>query len=426
MLLQRSSRPAATRSPERHDVDRPPPRSPHIVLFLSLNLFYYLPLLLVFLFGYEEGGAAQVVAFPANTMIEISVVYAIGMIAFVLGAHLPDWLQPDLKLRSAFRPFSWTKVTVPTLIGISFISIVFLASKVALIPLGVYGQYAFNSGVMSNGVWTFSMVCSEVLLLMSVFVLFSTHKHNILLFELLSALNGVNLLHGTRIFFMITLSVALLYAYVRRILTIRKMLLYIPLGFGAVSALAFLVFVRRSDVSLAEGISVSMLLSPLVYESLFTQWSLINVLSLPHTWTLFGQPMSFLFDSFVMTVPRLLLPDKDILSSSAKWGDLSPLGAFSGYADGLLYFGILFPLFYFLVGMLLTSLYRRSFNSSFRLVLYAYMTADLMFRIMRDGYCIPIKMGINALEVLALFYFCGLRVRHKAVPPKPPAYPGAR
>ena len=48
-----------------------------------------------------------------------------------------------------------------------------------------------------------------------------------------------------------------------------------------------------------------------------------------------------------------------------RFADLSPLGAFSGYAQGLLYFGLAFPVFYFVLGSIAAWLFRRAKDSSF-------------------------------------------------------------
>ena len=85
-----------------------------------------------------------------------------------------------------------------------------------------------------------------------------------------------------------------------------------------------------------------------------------------------------------------------------KFSDLSPLGAFSGYAQGLLYFGVCFPLFYFTLGGIASWLFRRARYSSFWSVIYVYFACDFLFRVMRDGYVIPVKMLIDALIILAV------------------------
>jgi hypothetical protein len=101
-------------------------------------------------------------------------------------------------------------------------------------------------------------------------------------------------------------------------------------------------------------------------------------------------------------MPRFLAPDKDNMTYIAKLGYLSPMGAFNGYAQGLIYFGLLFPVFYFALGLTASWLYLRARTNGWWLVIYAYFTSDFLFRIMRDGYLIPIKMLINSLQIVCI------------------------
>jgi hypothetical protein len=107
-------------------------------------------------------------------------------------------------------------------------------------------------------------------------------------------------------------------------------------------------------------------------------------------------------DIFYFVAPRVLLPGKDQLLYLDRFGDLSPLGGFSGYAQGLLYFGFAFPFFYFILGTGGAWLFRRARDSSFWSVIYVYFVCDFLFRVMRDGYVIPVKMLVDVLAILAL------------------------
>ena len=61
-------------------------------------------------------------------------------------------------------------------------------------------------------------------------------------------------------------------------------------------------------------------------------------------------------------------------------------------------------MFYFSLGVVETWLYRKAQKSSWWFILSTYFTADFLFRIMRDGFDIPMKMMINAMQLLALLY----------------------
>jgi len=139
-----------------------------------------------------------------------------------------------------------------------------------------------------------------------------------------------------------------------------------------------------------------------MYESIFSQLSLFEAVRSPQLWDTFGSPHNLVLDAFYFLIPRILLPDKDQMLFIDRFGDLSPLGAFSGYAQGLIYLGVLFPIFYFILGRMAGWLFRQAESNSFWTVGYIYFVCDSLFRIMRDGYIIPIKMMMNGVTILAL------------------------
>jgi hypothetical protein len=306
--------------------------------------------------------------------------------------------------------------------------VAFLVLKVALIPVGVYHDYAFGSGAMESAVWTTSMFTSEAMLLIGVLVLFSEAKHNVAFFLLLSSINGINLLHGTRVFFIISVMVGITYAYIRGRLPIWRILVFGPLAFSGVLFASYVIFLIRSSVSPTGAFTMTRILSPVVYEIVFSQLSLLGLVANGSKWSALGHIFNYFGDVFIFTVPRFLLPGKGELIFHNHYADLAPMGAFNGYADGLIYFGLLFPVFYFALGLMASWLYRRSRRSSWWFVLYVYFSADFLFRIMRDGFMIPSKMLINTLEIVCVMivwrpvckFFLGRRALISALPPRVP------
>ncbi len=379
------------------------PIAPHTLFFGIYNALYYLPILLVFLWGYQEGGVESFVSFSTTTMVAITCIYFVGFFSFICGAKMTTALKalgPTHGIHYKRRP--WIDIRLSDKFVIFLMVLCFLASKIAIIPLGVYSTYAFDSGKMTGGVWTFSTFCSEALLLISILVLFSSYKRRVPLFIFLSLINCVNLLHGTRIFFISTVLAAIIYAYVIGHLSIRRMLIVGPITFTLLLGLTYVVFLLRSSVSLEGGLTAERLLSPLVYESVFSQISLVGAANAPKVWGTLYSGLYFISDALINSMPRLLLPDKDALLYIDKYAYLSPLGGFNGYAQGLIYFGLFFPVFYFIVGFFASFLYQKAKSSGWWLVIYIYFTADFLFRIMRDGYLIPIKGMINCLEILCI------------------------
>jgi hypothetical protein len=381
--------------------------SPHSGLFLFFNLLYFLPLLGVLLFNYSEGGTITAIALDPDTAGKVALIFSLGCFAFLCGSRLGSGISffgisaVDKTAQTAglrLLRLNWS-FPVVCLVMVSAL----LISKLLLIRAGIYSDYAFDTASMTGGIWSFSMFCAESVLFLSVAVLFSRVRRPVLWFLVLTLANGSNLLHGTRIFSMIAGVVFCFYLYVRRRFSWRIALV------GAVGSLAvgYLVFLVRSNVLIDEQtFSLARIISPVMYEGVFSQISLIQTVRDPHLWTPLGSPPDFLLDAFYFVMPRVLLPQKDTLLFLDKFTYLSPMGGFSGYAQGLLYFGICFPLFYLVLGGLAAWLLRRAKDSSFWSVIYVYFACDFLFRLMRDGYIIPVKMLVNALIILAFISLC--------------------
>ena len=382
--------------------------SPHVFLFVLYNLTYFTPLFLVYLFGYTQGGAGEAASGSSATMTKIALLYAIGVTAFVLGAQARHILRSLLGgVKEHHSVLKRVNLDLSGKLGITFVVVSFLISKIVIIPLGVYSQGNYFEGSIPGSAWAITIICSDLMVFIAAAALFSRSRHNVRLFALLSVLNGVCLLHGTRMFFISGILTAVMYAYVTGRLNLKRVIWLAPLSMICVLLLTYGIFLRRSNLSSQQELSTASALSPLVYESVFSQISLMNTLTRPDVWTKAGNVPHFFLDVVLFNMPRALV-DKDeyLLLSRPNYRDLSPLGGFSGYADGLIYFGIFFPAFYFVVGWIGSFLYNKSVEHPFWTVLYVYYTADFLFRIMRDGYFIPIKLLLNTVEIALLFLLC--------------------
>jgi hypothetical protein len=379
------------------------PIQPHLLFFWAYNLIYLLPLVVIYLYGYVDTGAVGQIGLDSQSIRGIWFVYAEGLIAFSLGSIFVRLVLSNLHIFDASGDDRVPDIGITEKLGILLIAAVFITAKAALIPLGVYQKYAFTDMEFQNSIWSFSMVCSEFVLLAATLLLFSGARRNLLGFTVLSLLNCVNLLHGTRIFFVVNLLVLVLYAYMRGLLSLRRVLILGPPAFVAVLVLAYAVFMSRSGVT-NDGLTAENTVSPLVYESLFSQISLRNVVNSSDIVNSTGSFSNFVSDVALGVMPRIAVPDKDTLQYLERFSYMSPFGAFNGYAAGLLYFGVYWPIFYLVLGGAASWLYAKSKTSAYWLVLYAYFTGDVLFRFMRDGYTIPIKILVNIIELLAMLF----------------------
>src|ERR1035437_9496618 len=86
-----------------------PPITPHTLLFLLYNFIYFVPLFSVYIWGYGEDGAGNILSvISSHEMWEITWLYLAGIISFVLGTKARNVLQWCLagRTRSRWTP-SW-------------------------------------------------------------------------------------------------------------------------------------------------------------------------------------------------------------------------------------------------------------------------------------------------------------------------------
>jgi hypothetical protein len=371
--------------------------SPHLLIFWFYNLLYLFPLLAL---SFSEVQAPTSRTFDISVLSAACYVYATGLVAFTAGALFFLFVQIIRTRRVPIRSNQYAEFGIPEKAAIFLLAIIYIASKIALIPLGVYQEYAFDTGSMTGGAWSFSTVCSEAMLLASILVLSSKSPHKVLGFIIISLLNGINLLHGSRFVFVINVMAAVVLLYMRGIITLRNILLYAPMIFIPLLVLVYLVFLSRSSSFSNLDFSLATILSPIVLESLLSQLSLQNVLSSPDLLNSTGSIWNYLGDVIINAAPRFILPDKDTQLYFASFDYLSPAGAFNGYASSIIYFGVFWPAFYFILGTVASFAYWKARVSYWWTIWYIYFSADVLFRFMRDGSLIPIKMLINGAEFL--------------------------
>ncbi|MEI6207089.1 MAG: O-antigen polymerase [Desulfuromonadales bacterium] len=371
---------------------------PHAFFFLLINMVYLLPIILAIAIDFREGDVHLVLNFDIEILKKIVSIYLIAILSFIFGTVLWSWARKSCN-KNESEPFISMvyPLTNYYYIPLIIVSLIFLMTKIALIPKGAYNAYAFDTDAMTGGIWTFSMFCSEILVFMSIPVILSSRKNKWLIFALVALISSVNLLHGTRFFFIIMMILPCYYLYISNKIKFSTLLLYSPLVIISLLFLSYLIFLKRSNVDVGwVHFDFLKIISPVMYESIFSQMSLINVLA-NNVWSDFGSIHNLFLDIFYLTIPRILFPNKDEVQFIADYAYLSPMGAFSGYAHGLLYLGYFYWIFYLVLGFVGSYLYEKAKYSSVFFVLYVYYVCDFLFRVMRDGYIIPSKMLINCI-----------------------------
>jgi O-antigen polysaccharide polymerase Wzy len=378
----------------------------HSLFFIFYNLVYLLPLLSFQFIEYSEGGLDKL-NFPWAILIQAAIIYGIGITSFVIGAEFPRFFSVKKASQNALKDHTKNTLSPQFKILLILSILVYLATKVALRSVGVYETYSFDAGTQVGGIWSFSAFMSEILVFLTSVILVSDDKNKKKMVLLMYLLVAINILHGTRIFTLALTLMILIYFLLRKRVKILEFIFYsIPLStVGLVSF--YLVFLYRSRVNLntEDYFTISKIFGPIVYESVFTQMSLVYLL-IDDNWPREGALPSFFIDLFTFTLPRFFSPDKDsasIITSAYK--ELSPFGGFSGYASGLIYFGVFFFIFYFTLGLFSTFIYKQSENSRVYLAIYIYLVGDILYRITRDGYMVTFKALITAPVIILFLLF---------------------
>jgi hypothetical protein len=374
---------------------------PHSVLFALVNMAYCLPVLAAYVFGFAEGGVEATLDIGPSEMVRFAVVYLAAVLSFHGGAwfiwKFPVTYRPDRArtgyARSEGSP--WIKRLVVVFCA------ALVVTKVLLIPEGVYQGYVFDAELAVGSLWTTSMFLSESLVILLLAVLIQERRVTSPWFLIGFACLSLNLLHGTRIFTTAVTLEVVVYFWITRKLTPRLLACGV-MGLAAAMLVLFATFSLRTDYQYsADASGAAVALSPIVYESVFSQMSLIGYLK-SYTPDVIGQPFGFLVDAVSFTVPRFLNPNKDVGTVLEPYFFLNPLGAFSGHAAGLIYFGFSLPVFYFVLGGFGSWLQFVARRSPAFFVIYLYFTTDILFRLMRDGYVLPFKYFVDGCAIIVL------------------------
>lgn len=376
-----------------------------------------MPVLYVYFFGFTEGGADSVFLLTPHLLDMMINFYFVMVLSFFFGSRLVGFGVVLDTNKGIFDKVSYNSNIFNFIFFV--VVAVHVLFKFLLVNEGVYDSYAFDSGAMESKVWTVSMGLTELVISLFVFFLFTDNPKKAFICFLAISLN---LLHGSRIFTLIGLFVYCFYFiyYVRAISGV-KVLVYGCGLFFIVLISFFMVFAYRSGIKIEFGaIDFDVLISPIVYESLFNQVSFLTMLGKLEQQVVSFSPYMFVLDSIKFTLPSFFNARDTLYVSS--FGNLSPLGGLSGYASAIIYFSNYSFLWYFMIGVFLSFLMRASRSKKNRLLtrfFYVYITCDTFFRLHRDPYHISMKMLINNILFivfsLLLSYFFRSYFRRRGV-----------
>lgn len=363
----------------------------HVEVCAILFIAYLLPLIIGKIVAADVKGVDQVL--ESVDSLFISLLYAVAFFSFGLPAWWicrgTKWKTPNVAI---------DKHLLLLINGV--LGVVFALSKLYVYKNVAVEGYGFDTGAISDPIWTFSMFLAELIFLLSMIWLVLGHRR---LFLLNILLLQMNLLHGTRIHVMVT-AIVIFYIYVRTLSPLKILVMTLAGGTFMLffSYAAFLW--RHGALETQFNLELQWVFSPALIESIFSQWSLVNVLTdrsyfeTSHIW-------NFLSDPLVFSAPRFIFPDKESMLLSID-PNLSPLGALNGIAASIIYLGWFFPLYWLFWGTVGAVLLRWARRFAWARIVYFIFCFNIMLRLMRDGYVIPAKIMINDIFVLgALIVF---------------------
>ncbi|QJE00893.1 hypothetical protein HH212_13395 [Massilia forsythiae] len=365
---------------------------PQIWIVIAIYLGYAGPVLLKYFYDVTGGGVEIFSLKDTSAFITYSTIWLMAIIPFFFGFGLaPKKIEYQL-------PRDINKTLTIT---IGLLAPIYVLVKALLARDGVYQNYAFDSDLMVGGVWSFSMFLSETFVLLFAFSLLAKNrKLAVICFLLIS----INVLHGTRIFNFVSILIFAAWYITNQKFT-KTVLLKMLLSFAGLMVCAMIVFLYRSDV---DFLSVSFeeqlfyLFSPVVYESVFSQTSLLDLAN-----SAFGDStcdaIDFFWDFSSFVIPRILNEGKDAICL-ARYSYMQPLGAFNGIFASYIYFGWWYFLYFFGYGLFLRGLRAAKSGKYFFNVIYFYCLANISIRIVRDGPILAGKYLANALVIVLLIF----------------------
>ncbi len=376
---------------------------PHTLFFLIMAIVYVLPTLLTLFFNVNGHLPYVINQFSEfeNTRWALLIIYIIVVLSFVLGSSL---------VTSIFRRSSDTLISYigPNKSHISFLSKTQKIVVYAFIILGVFSIYKMrDKGFFSVGDYMesfdiakternlFAILC-DIYAFLFIFISFNSYRQHKVLRYIILGLVGVTLLAGSRMYIV---PLIFYYLYINVYVTPFSRKQLYKLGLFSIIILAGFIFIFtfRHDSSIDSADTLVLLTQ---YESIGVHIPLMKAINMG--WHIQFKPdFVFLFsDIFLFIIPRIVFPLKNLylfFDNQVITYALSPFGGVNGIASVIVYFGVLFPLPFFILGAGLSFLYnlcKRQYNNVGLNAYYVYLCSAFMFSFMRNGILIGLKNAI--------------------------------
>jgi hypothetical protein len=386
--------------------------APHTFFFLLLTILYGVPVLLTLFFEIN----ADVPYISDNFLLykdtrwAMLSIYIIAVISFLFGSKIIHDLMKHVdehSITTIIKPTSFYLLSTFQRLLIYCFIVLGIVIVWQMFRAGTFSSgymESFSVGFESQNMFT---VLCEIFFFLFIYLWINySGKYKGVKF-LLVIMILLTILKGSRMF-TVPLLFFLLYKYIYIDGLTKKVLLKIC--FGGLIALLLLcaVFFMRHDTSL-EGINIGKTIFLLIqYESCGVHVPLMKVISLG--WHTSFAPMFLLVtDVFFFLVPRTLFSRKNdylFFDNTNSRYELSPLGGMNGEASVILYFGLLFPLFFIILGGYLSRLYKVSSIVGGKIqAFYIYICCSFLFVFLRNGILIALKEALIVWILLMALLF---------------------
>lgn len=375
--------------------------APHSLFFLLISVLYGGPIFITLFWRINEHTTYvnDLLSLYQNTRWSVLIIYLISIISFLLGSGFMSTIMNRLfktnNLSSIPHFYSKTlkiaffqKMLIFTFIGLGIIMLI------QMFQSGTFSSdytESFEHGFEAQNVFT--LLC-DIFFFFFIYLWFNFKGSYKKTKYLLLLMIFTTLIKGSRMFM-----VPLLFLFLYHIIYIKglnyKNIFYILMvGIFALLGLCSVFFFRHGADPSGDDIS-SLLFLLIQYESCGIHIPLMKEILLD--WhTSFAPIYRLTSDTLLFTVPRIIFPDKNqflFFDNTIAQYNLSPYGGINGEASVILYFGLLFPFFFFLIGSLFSGLYKLTkSNSNHQLTpIYIFICCSFIFTFLRNGILIAIK-----------------------------------
>ena len=396
--------------------------APHTLFFLIITLLYGVPHLLTLFFDLNEQQpyvSNIILSDFKDVRWDVFIVYIVSVSTFLFGTGLISAVMRrifienniDIPIEKYIRSLKRLNIFQGIVIyGIICIGIFLLIKMYRAGSFNSNYMDSFNQGYEAQNLFT---VFCDIFLFLFIYLWFNYRDSYKWTKFLLCALILVTVLKGSRMF-----TIPLIFIVIYKFVYFDKLTSkrFILLVFGGIFSLIglFSIFFFRHNSQLNSETAISTLLLLVQYETCGVHIPLMKAIQLD--WNAVINPFYYLFsDLFLFLIPRFVLPVKnDFLYFDKVMIEyqLSPFGGTNGESSILIYFGVLYPFAFMMIGILLSYLYNVSKISKYKYLtpLYIFVCCSLIFTFLRNGVLISIKNFI-LITVIFSIILIGKRIK---------------